>query len=138
MKLNAKICVQEQVQHILWNTFFWKSAQISYDKVNPVDKEKIHLSLDFPSFLKGGIARAYDEERAITCLKGRNTLLKPKPDFPKLLEPLNLSGKERKISNLIDGLRSVQDILEASIEPTDETAQFLFVLFCLEFCEIAE
>jgi CheY-like chemotaxis protein len=128
--------VQERVEEIAYEAFGQNTGSYTLDAQTVPDDERVALSRSPLSVMTEGIRRKYLMDRLLSKLSGPATLLRPRTDGPDLAE-LGLTAKERRMSELVDGLRNIEELLfETGIEPL-AGLKTLFSLFVAGHLEIA-
>jgi CheY-like chemotaxis protein len=128
--------VQERVEEIAYEAFGQNTGSYSLDAQTVPDDERVALSRSPLSVMTEGIRRKYSMDRLLSKLSGPATLLRPRTDGPDLAE-LGLTAKERRMSELVDGLRNIEELLfETGIEPL-AGLKTLYALLAAGHLEIA-
>jgi CheY-like chemotaxis protein len=109
--------VQERVEEIAYEACGVDSGRYAIDAQTVPDDERVALSRSPFSVLTEGVRRKFLMERLLSKLSGPATLLRPREGGVDLAD-LGLTARERRMAELVDGLRNIEELLfETGIEP---------------------
>jgi CheY-like chemotaxis protein len=109
--------VQERVEEIAYEACGLGAGRYAFDAQAVPDDERVALSRSPLSVLTEGIRRKFLMDRLLSKLSGPATLLRPRVGGAELAE-LGLTARERRMAELVDGLRNIEELLfETGVEP---------------------
>jgi CheY-like chemotaxis protein len=109
--------VQERVEEIAYEACGLGAGRYAFDAKSVPDDERVALSRSPLSVLTEGIRRKFLMDRLLSKLSGPATLLRPRSGGAELAE-LGLTARERRMAELVDGLRNIEELLfETGVEP---------------------
>lgn len=123
--------VKEQVMAIVWSLFDWTEGEITFKVGKFKEDEVIKLSLDTRSAILRGIKGMKDPKRVVKWLGRKEEVFEPTDHALALLPTLPLTAEDRLVFRLVDGQRSLLDILRTSTADSGSTAKILYALYIL-------
>jgi hypothetical protein len=128
--------VQERVEEIVYEACGPESGAYALGAETVPDEERVALSRSPLSLLTEAIRRKFLMDRLLAKLSGPATLMRPRAVGVDLAE-LGLTAKERRIADLVDGMRNIEELLfETGIEPL-AGLKLLYALLVAGHVEIA-
>ncbi len=122
--------MRDWVAAILESIFEWRSGEFSFVRLDPSEACRIALPSPAPTYVVNGIRKHFAKPEILRRLRGENVVpaatVLPLPDADRL----SLSDVEREVLPLIDGVRTVGQILSESPR-SDTAATVLYALVCL-------
>ncbi len=123
--------VKEQVMAIVWSLFDWTDGEITFKVGKFKEDEVIKLSLDTRAAILRGIKGMKDPKRVVKWLGRKEEVFEPTDHALALLPSLPLTAEDRLVFRLVDGQRSLLDILRTSTTDSGSTAKILYALYIL-------
>jgi DnaJ domain len=128
--------VQERVEEIVYEACGQGSGRYAIDALTVPDDERVALSRSAFALMTDGIRRKFLMDRLLARLSGPATLLRPRVGGPEIAE-LGLTARERRMADLVDGLRNIEELLfETGIDPL-AGLKVLYALLLAGHVEIA-
>jgi DNA-binding response OmpR family regulator len=135
---NLSYALQLQVEQKLYDLFSWTEGTYRFNPRSEMPELQVALELTPAKILREGIRRAYDDARVRRALG-------PVEDCPVRLtdDPLDrfqdmgLDGDESRLYALIDGKRTLQDLLDTQAMPALEARKLLYALRCANMAHFA-
>jgi CheY-like chemotaxis protein len=118
--------LNQQYASIVMSVFEWEWAEVSLDEGSP--NAKPHLGLHPFQLIVAGLSYGFTEEEVDELLGGVNSYPTPTVWTAFRVMDLDLSDNERYLLRLIDGQRSVRQIIETSRFSSEATKKFLYAL----------
>ncbi len=119
--------VKEQLKQIFFSIFNWVSGEFTFNEGEPTITEAIVLTESTPDLILEGIRGISDFNVLYYYLKDRNIRFLVDEERYKR-RPIVLEPYEEYIVNLIDGERTVDDIINISDIGEIETLRVLYIL----------
>jgi hypothetical protein len=126
--------VRKRVQEICFSTFLDESSAYVFTPEAPPPEERVVLPTHPYAMATEGVRRKLSTPRLWARLGGPATLLRPRAQGFDL-DYFGLSAKERRLASMVDGLRTVEELL---FEGGLEEAAALKVLYALAAAGVLE
>jgi len=123
--------VKEQVMAIVWSLFDWTEGEITFKVGKFREDEVIKLSLDTRAAILRGIKGMRDPKRVVKWLGRKEEVFEPTDHALALLPSLPLTAEDRLVFRLVDGQRTLLEILRTSTADSGTTAKILYALYIL-------
>ena len=123
--------VKDQVVAIVWSLFNWVEGEVTFRVGKFKEEEIIKLNLDTRTVIINGIKRIEDPKRTAKWLGRKENLFEPTPSSLSLLPTLPLAPEDKKVFRLVDGCRTLIEIIQASSLDSGLTAKILYALYVL-------
>jgi len=123
--------VRDQVVAIVWSLFNWTDGEVTFQVGKFKDDEVIKLNIDTKEAILNGIKRIKDPRRIVRYLGGKDPVFELTDSALTLLPSMPLSVEDKKVLRLVDGLRNLYDIVQASSVESGMTAKILYALYVL-------
>ncbi|HCF61825.1 MAG TPA: hypothetical protein DFS52_27995, partial [Myxococcales bacterium] len=128
--------VCKHVQEIAFSVFLDDESAYVYSEEPPPSEERVVLPLHPYALATEGIRRKYSSERLYARLGGPATLLRARGQGFEL-DYLGLGARERRLGSMVDGLRTLEEILfESGVEEL-AALKVLYALVAVGAVEIA-
>ncbi|HEX4382008.1 MAG TPA: DUF4388 domain-containing protein [Myxococcales bacterium] len=135
---NLAYALQLQVEQKLYDLFSWTEGTYRFNPRSEMPELQVALELTPARILREGIRRAYDDARVRRALG-------PVEDCPVRLtdDPLDrfqdmgLDGDESRLHALIDGKRTLQELLDTKTMPDADARKLLYALRCANMIHFA-
>ncbi len=101
--------VRKRVQEIAWSVFLDDQSPYLYTPESPPAEERVVLPMHPWAVVTDGVKRKLSAERLWAKLGGPATLLRPKGQIE--LDYFGLPAREKRLAAMVDGLRTLEEIL---------------------------
>jgi len=130
--------VTNQVEEIILSLFQWKEGKFEFKEGSLPSEEVITLKLSAANLIYRGCKRIDNIAHIRNTFLPMDTILNHSKDPLNLFQDIKLNEKDEEIRSLIDGGRTVREIL--SISPLDnfQTIKTLYALMSARIIEIHE
>ncbi|HSN69189.1 MAG TPA: DUF4388 domain-containing protein [Thermoanaerobaculia bacterium] len=120
--------VKNQVLEIIYSLFTWEDGEFTFHESDEQIRERILLSLNTSSIIMEGIRRL--DERALIQerITSLDTVYAPVAGAEGHLHELDLEQDEAALFHLIDGRRTIRDLIRSSELTEFETLRILYQL----------
>jgi len=119
--------VQGQVTEIVYSLFHWKEGQFEF-REGPPSSEKISLDINVMNLIMEGTRRLDEWSRIREKIQNDRIILAPLKSLAELARAVTLSDFEKVVLALVDGRRTVRDIIILARQGEFETWQALHAL----------
>jgi DNA-binding response OmpR family regulator/tetratricopeptide (TPR) repeat protein len=135
---NLSYALQLQVEQKLYDLFSWTDGSYRFDPRSANPELQVALELTPARILREGIRRAYDGERVRRALGPVEDCCVLLTDDPlDRFQDMGLDPREAQLYALIDGKRTLRELLETKALPEDETRKLLYALRCANMAHFA-
>lgn len=120
--------VKNQVLEIIYSLFAWEEGEFAFHESDEEIRERILLSLNTSTIIMEGIRRL--DERALIQerITSLDTVYALVPGAEGHLAELDLDAEETALFHLIDGMRSIRDLVRSTELTEFETLRILYQL----------
>ncbi len=122
--------VKFQVREIIYSLFQYPQGAYEFSP-GPIPQEVITLKMSMGSLIYEGLRRIEDWTRIRRELPDMETVLALSDDPMSLFQEVEFSPQDKKILSLIDGKRTIREVIEASWLNSFEATRALYVLWRL-------
>ena len=119
--------VQKQVMEIVYSLFHWDRGSYEF-REGPPSKEKIALNITVMNLIMEGTRRLDEWSRVKEKIQNDRVILAPVTSAEELARQVKLSDFERLVLGLVDGRRTVREIVALASRNEFETWQALNAL----------
>jgi hypothetical protein len=123
--------VKEQVMAIVWSLFDWVEGEVTFKVGKFKDDEVIKLSLDTRAAILRGIKGITDPKRVVKWLGRKEDVFETSDNALLLLPSLPLTAEDRHVFRLVDGQRTLLDVIRSAASDSGTTAKILYALYIL-------
>ncbi len=128
---NLAYALQLQVEQKLFDVFGWTTGEYRFNPRATMPAMQIALELTPAKTLLEGVKRCYDEERARRALGQVDDCAVALTDDPMdRFQDMGLDPEEAQLYALIDGRRTVRELLAFGALPADDGRKLLYALRC--------
>jgi curved DNA-binding protein CbpA len=120
--------VTTQVKEIIFSLFTWLDGDYRFEKGVLPSAEVITLRMSSGALIYEGIRRIQDFTRLCRMLPPFDTVVSMSTDPRDLFQPVSVTPPERELLLLINGVRTIRDLVCASTLPALHTIQMLYFL----------
>lgn len=124
-------CVKQQVMAIVLSLFNWIEGDITFAVGKYKDDEIIKLNLDTRAAILMGTKSIVDPKRVVKWLGHKEDVFEPSEFALMLLPSLPLTLEDKQVFRLVDGKRSLIEILHNSPLVSGDSAKVLYALYIL-------
>lgn len=128
--------LEEQMRAIVAHVFSWDNGDYSFLAGVEAKPNEAIFKIPVSTCIYEGVKLNYSEERLKRHFGDLNRLVAPNPNLADHLNGLTLSTKERQIVHFLSAPHSLQQVIQQSELPPQETLQLCFVLEVLDVCRI--
>jgi curved DNA-binding protein CbpA len=130
--------VQYQVEKIIHNLFSLKEGNVVFNEEPLPVKELIILKLSTGNLIYRGIKSIDSSEISDNNLPSRDSVLYFSSAPMTLFQEITLDQEDRNILSLINGTRTIEDIISMSPLDEKETLKTLYALYSTQLIEVIE
>ncbi|MBI4169386.1 MAG: DUF4388 domain-containing protein [Acidobacteria bacterium] len=121
--------VKQQVLEIVYALFHWRSGFFEFIEGEPAAKEKITLSMSTTKIIMEGIHRLDEWSKIRAALPDDTVVLQPVLPPGEAAGRPDLSPQDKKVLALVDGVRTLGEIVNLSRQGEFECYSSLFNLY---------
>lgn len=128
--------VRGHLEEGLYGLYEWDAGSFTVSAERAPEDERVMLDLDPRRLIFEGIRRKYLMPRLMARVGGPSSLLAPVPEMALDAEALGLSAEERQLCRLLDGTRSVEDLVFSTGLGELRTYQLLLGLMVIQYAQV--
>ncbi|MBI5508853.1 MAG: DUF4388 domain-containing protein [Deltaproteobacteria bacterium] len=128
--------VRGYLMEVAFGLFEWEAGTYAYLPERVEEDDRITLDVDPRAMIVEGIRRKYLLPRLMQRLGAPSTLLVPKEGVAPTPDVWGLSADERQVLRLLDGTRSIEDLVFSTGLSAQRVYQVLTALVALDYAEI--
>jgi len=121
--------VKYQVKEIIYSLFRLEDGAYEFNQNTVPPDEVITLKIGMGNLIYEGVKRINNLTRIRMEMPGPDTVFKLNEDPTGLFRDIEMSAEDRKVYSLVDGQRSIRQIIEESRENSFEAMKTLYVLW---------
>lgn len=121
--------VKQQVLEIVYALFHWKSGFFEFLEGEPAAKEKITLSMSTTKIIMEGIHRLDEWSKIRAAFPDDTVVLQPAQPLREAAGRADLTPQDRKVLALVDGVRTLGEIVNLWRQGEFECYSSLFTLY---------
>ena len=122
--------VTEQVEAILYSVFSWEKGTVTFEAGNFRTEELIQLDVSTPQAIADGIRRLPDPRRVVSRL-GPSWTIFDRGEVPVETSGVSWNEGELKLLSLVDGRRSLRDLITAGPGDVSTNARRVYAFWVL-------
>ncbi|MBI5025381.1 MAG: DUF4388 domain-containing protein [Nitrospirae bacterium] len=126
--------VKYQVQEIIYSLFQWEDGLFSFEEGPPTD-EVITLKMSMGNLIYGGVSRINNSVRIRSEIPRTDVMLTISEDPLCLFQDVGLNKQDKKILTLVNGRRTIKEIIEHSKLGSFEAMKAIYMLYTLGIVE---
>jgi curved DNA-binding protein CbpA len=130
--------VRSQVEEIILSLFKWKDGKFTFIDGPVLSDKAIRLKLSAANLIYRGIKRISDTRYISKALPSRNIILGYARDPLYLFQDITLDKEDQDILSLVDGRKTIQEILSVSPLDNSQTMKTLCALISTRMLDIQE
>ncbi len=135
---NLAYALQLQVEQKLFDVFSWTEGQYRFNPRAVMPEMQVALELTTAKMLLEGIKRSYDGARVRKALGNVDQYSGALTDDPMdRFQDMGLDPEEAQLYALIDGRRTVRELLDFGALPEEDTRRLLYALRCANMIHFA-
>lgn len=123
--------VKYQVKEIIYSLFQLEDGAYEFEEGDVPTQEVITLKLSMGNLIYEGVKRIDNWTRIRKEMPDTGTVLKLSGDPMNLFQEIELSPQDRKILSLIDGKRTIKEVMDNSWLSSFEALKTLYVLWSI-------
>jgi tetratricopeptide (TPR) repeat protein len=123
--------VKYQVREIIYSLFLLEQGQYEFSSQEPVPDEMITLKMSMGALIYEGVKRIENWTRIRKELPPMEAVLKLNDDPLALFQEIEFTAQDKKILSLIDGRRTIKQVIEDSWFNSFEAMKILYLLCSL-------
>ncbi len=124
-----------QVNEIIQSMFLLEDAEYEFKDGNIPAQEVISLKMSMGNLIYAGVNRIINWTRIRNEMPDTDSVLKLSEDPFSLFQDLELSSQDKKILSLIDGKKTIKELIDGSWMGSFEALKILYVLWSLGMIE---
>ncbi len=130
--------VKYQVKEIIYSLFMLEDASYEFIEEEIPADEVITLKMSMGNLIYEGVKRVDNWTRIRNEMPGTDTVLKLSSDPASLFQDVELSPEDRRMLSLINGTKSIKDIIDSAWGGSFEGMKILYVLWSIGVLEERE
>jgi len=123
--------VKYQVREIIYGIFLFDNGEYEFSPDEPVPDEIITLKMSMGSLIYEGVRRIENWTRIRKELPQMEAVLKLNDDPLSLFQDVEFTPQDKKILSLIDGKRTIKQVIEDSWLNSFEAMKILYLLWSI-------
>ncbi|MFC1610670.1 DUF4388 domain-containing protein, partial [Myxococcota bacterium] len=127
--------VRGHLQEVVFGLFEWEEGTYQYLPERTGEDDRVVLDMDPRAIIMEGIRRKYLMPRLMERVGSPSSLLAPKADTLDA-DALALTAEERQIVRLLDGTRSIEDLVFSTGLSAQRVYQVLTALLAVDYAEV--
>ncbi|MBI3180024.1 MAG: DUF4388 domain-containing protein, partial [Deltaproteobacteria bacterium] len=127
--------VRGHLTEVIYGVFEWEEGSYFYTPERAEEEDRVALDLDARGLMMEGIRRKYILPRLIARVGSPSSLLAPVQGGVDL-SILRLTPNERRVADLVDGTRTIEDLVLSTGMPAQEVYQALAALVIVGHVEV--
>lgn len=126
--------VRKQIQEIVWSVFSWTAGDVTFTPGREKHLEFVKVSIPIPQAIVHG-ARCIPDARVLVERMGTKTtaLRRSAVSIPEL----RLEADEKHVLEMVNGRRTLFELVNTPGLPAPDNARILYGLFVLQLIEVA-
>jgi hypothetical protein len=126
-----------QVSEVIFNTFEWRDGVFSFYDAVPAPPTAVTLDIDLQNLIMEGVRRIDERHRLAEVIPDRGLAVETMANPERIKQSVTLTPEEWRVFFLVDGRRSVDEILLAVANPDElGTLQILYNLVQAKFVRL--
>jgi curved DNA-binding protein CbpA len=125
--------VKSQVREIIYSLFQVEDAEYEFEEGELSTREVITLQMSMGNLIYEGMKRINNVIRIKREMPDMGAVLKLNEDAEGVLQDIVLSQRDKAMLEIIDGTKSVREIIEGTPSATFEAMKILYILYTTGF-----
>ena len=130
--------VKYQVREIIYSIFQLEDAEYEFLEGEIPAQEVITLKMSMGNLIYEGVRRIDNWTRIKNEMPGSDSVLKLSIDPMTLFQDVELSQQDRKMLSIIDGAKTIKELISSSWIGSFEAMKILYVLWSIGVVEVKE
>ncbi|MDH4231223.1 MAG: DnaJ domain-containing protein [Nitrospirota bacterium] len=126
-----------QVNEIIQSMFMLEDAEYEFREGDIPSQEVISLKMSMGNLIYAGVNKIVNWTRIRNVMPDTGSVLKLSEDPLSLFQEIELSSQDKKILSLIDGKKTIKEIIDSSWMGSFEALKILYVLWSIGMIEEA-
>jgi tetratricopeptide (TPR) repeat protein len=127
--------VKYQVREIIFSLFLLEDAEYQFAEDEIPEQEVITLKMSMGNLIYEGVKRIDNWTRIRSEMPGAETVLKLSADPVSLFQDIEISAQDRKMLSLIDGAKTIRELIDSAWVGSFEGLKILYVLWSIGVIE---
>ncbi|MEW5847361.1 MAG: response regulator [Myxococcota bacterium] len=134
---NLVYALQVQLESKLYDVFDWEDGDYQFNPKGEIPPSTVQLDHTPANIIMEGVKRTWSVARLTAQLsKHLDTEVSPHPDPLQRLQDLDLNPKEELFTRLIDGKRTLNELLNKSPLPREDTLRLAYGLIAAQVVQV--
>jgi len=129
--------VKYQVKEIIHSMFLLEEAEYEFEEGEIATQEVITLKMSIGNLIYDGVQKIENWTRIRNEMPDTDSVFKLSADPLSLFQGIELSSQDKKILSLVDGKRTIKEVIENSWMGSFEALKILYVLWSIGMIEQA-
>lgn len=130
--------VKYQVKEIIYSLFQLEDGEYEFEEGNVPKDEVITLKMSMGNLIYEGVKRIDNWTRIRNEMAAGDSVLKLSSDPLSLFQDIELSSQDKKMLSMVDGAKTVKELIEGSWMGSFEALKILYVLSAIGILEKKE
>ncbi|MEM1249058.1 MAG: DUF4388 domain-containing protein [Acidobacteriota bacterium] len=120
---------------MVWSLFSWREGDVTFTVGDFQEPSSISIQIPIRLAVKDGVRRIDDPRPLLAALGGETAVLEPSFDTDELIA-VSLREDEYQLLKLVNGRRTVAEVVRTGPLGRDLNAKLLYAFFVLEFARL--
>ena len=130
------VAVREQTQELVWDVFEWSEGSVEFRPGRDQQADAVKLRIPIPQVVLAGVRRMGDARPLVSRMGKKATLLERTGEAN--FRELQLLAEEQAMHELIDGRRTLYDLIQQGPLASAENAKILYAFHALRLVRAVE
>jgi hypothetical protein len=122
--------IKQQVEEIILSLFQWEDGIFNFREGHLLSDKVIHLKISAADLIYRGVRRITNIDHIRNAMPPPDTVLGYSADPMDLYQDINIRQTDKDILSLLDGKRTIQEIVSLTSLDESLTAKILYALLC--------
>lgn len=133
---NLVYALQLQLESKLFDVFGWPDGEYQFNPRIDIPPQAVHLDMSLATIVYEGVRRGFSDKQLTDLLAPfEESYLAVHPDPLHRFQDVSLEADERKAVALIDGRRTLQQVIERCGLPEAQARQLIYALLAAEMVQ---
>lgn len=123
--------VKYQVKEIIYSLFQLEDAEYVFEEGDTPLQEAITLKMSMGNLIYEGVKKIDNWTRIRKEMPTTETILKLSSDPVKLFQDVELSSQDKKILSMVNGIKTIKDLINSSRMSSFEAMKILYALWSI-------
>lgn len=130
---NLVFALQMQLEQKLFDIFSWPDGDYQFNAEIEIPNQTVHLDMSLATIVHEGVRRRFTEGQLDDLLEPfLDAFIGPHPDPGYRYQELSLEADERRLLALVDGRRTMRDVIDKSGLTRLQAKQLVYALLATE------